>query len=86
MTVTLDHIREAVKLLPVVEEREEDGATTFVVEGEPFVRVGDGVHVHVRGDDGWEPLAADDASAIDDAVAHGWELAAPRALLEAGGR
>lgn len=84
MTDALDVIREAVKLLPAVEERQEDGATVFVVAGEPFVRVGDSVSV--RGDHGWTPLAYDDTAMLDDAVAHGWELAAPRALLEAGGR
>lgn len=84
MTEMLDHIREAVKVLPGVEERQEDGATVFLVEGEAFVRV-DGAAT-VRGDDGWVALPDSDAAAIDDAVAHGWELAAPRGLLEAGGR
>jgi hypothetical protein len=84
MTEMLDHIREAVKVLPGVEERQEDGATVFLVEGEAFVRV-DGA-VTVRGDDGWIALPGDDGTAIDDAVAHAWELAAPRGLLEAGGR
>ena len=81
MTEMLDHIREAVKVLPGVEERQEDGATVFLVEGEAFVRVDGGATV--RGDDGWIALPGD---AIDDAVAHAWELAAPRGLLEAGGR
>ncbi|WP_242115460.1 hypothetical protein [Sphingomonas lacusdianchii] len=84
MTEMLDHIREAVKVLPGVEERQEDGATVFLVEGEAFVRV-DGAAT-VRGDDGWVALPDSDAAAIDDAVAHAWELAAPRGLLEAGGR
>jgi len=84
MTETLDRIREAVTVLPAVEERQEDGATVFLVEGEPFVRIADAATV--RGDDGWVALSDGDGTAIDDAVAHAWELAAPRGLLEAGGR
>lgn len=85
MTETLDRIREAVKVLPAVEERREGGGTVFVVEGEAFVRIAaDGATV--RGDDGWVALPSGNAAAIDDAVAHGWELAAPRGYLEAGGR
>ncbi|MEN2746408.1 hypothetical protein [Sphingomonas sp. T9W2] len=84
MTETLDRIREAVKVLPAVEERQEHGTTVFLVEGEAFVRV-DGAAA-VRGDDGWVALPYGDGTVIDDAVAHAWELAAPRGLLEAGGR
>lgn len=84
MTQMLDRIREAAKVLPAVEERQEGGATVFAVEGQAFVRVAE--QVTVRADDGWTVLPGDDAAVIDDAVAHGWELAAPRGLLEAGGR
>jgi hypothetical protein len=84
MTEMLDRIRDAVRVLPGVEERQADGATVFLVEGEAFVRIADAATV--RGDDGWGALPDGDGTAIDDAVAHGWELAAPRGLLEAGGR
>ena len=86
MTETLDRIREAVKVLPSTEERDAGEATVFTVEGNDFVRiVGDSTTV--RGDDGWTVIdGEDDPVAIEDAVAHAWELAAPRALLEAGGR
>ncbi|MDJ0277125.1 hypothetical protein QLH51_10005 [Sphingomonas sp. 2R-10] len=82
----LDLIREAVKVLPATEERDAGEATVFAVEGNDFVRiVGDGATV--RSDDGWQEIDADgDPVGIEDAVAHAWELAAPRALLEAGGR
>jgi hypothetical protein len=86
MTETLDRVREAVKVLPAVEERDAGEATVFTVEGNDFVRiVGDSTTV--RGDDGWTEIDGDgDPVTIEDAVAHAWELAAPRALLEAGGR
>ncbi|MGN5374093.1 hypothetical protein [Sphingomonas hankookensis] len=86
MTGMLDLIREAVTVLPGTEERDAGEATVFAVEGNDFVRiVGDSTTV--RSDDGWTAIDPDDdAVAIEDAVAHGWELAAPRALLEAGGR
>lgn len=86
MTETLDRIRAAVKVLPSTEERDAGEATVFTVEGNDFVRiVGDSTTV--RGDDGWTVIdGEDDPVAIEDAVAHAWELAAPRALLEAGGR
>ncbi|KQM27295.1 MULTISPECIES: hypothetical protein [unclassified Sphingomonas] len=86
MTEMLDLIREAAKVLPETQEREAGEATVFTVEGNDFVRiVGDSATV--RGDDGWSVIDADsDPVAIEDAVAHAWELAAPRALLEAGGR
>lgn len=86
MTEMLDLIREAAKVLPATEERDAGEATVFAVEGNDFVRiVGDSATV--RGDDGWTVIDADcDPAGIEDAVAHAWELAAPRALLEAGGR
>ncbi|KQM19823.1 hypothetical protein ASE73_17640 [Sphingomonas sp. Leaf24] len=86
MTEMLDRIREAVKVLPATDERDAGEATVFSVEGNDFVRiVGDSTTV--RGDDGWTEIDADsDPVAVEDAVAHAWELAAPRGLLEAGGR
>ena len=86
MTEMLDLIREAAKVLPAAEERDAGEATVFAVEGNDFVRiVGDSATV--RSDDGWTVIdAEDDPAGIEDAVAHAWELAAPRALLEAGGR
>lgn len=86
MTEMLDLIREAAKVLPATEERDAGEATVFSVEGNDFVRI-IGDSVTVRGDDGWTVIEADGVpAAIEDAVAHAWELAAPRALLEAGGR
>ncbi|MFD1035993.1 hypothetical protein ACFQ15_15250 [Sphingomonas hankookensis] len=86
MTEMLDLIREAVKVLPATQERDAGEATVFTVEGNDFVRiVGDSATV--RSDDGWTVIDADgDPAGLEDAVAHAWELAAPRALLEAGGR
>lgn len=86
MTEMLDLIREAVKLLPATEERDAGEATVFAVDGNDFVRIADD-SVTMRGDDGWTVIDADgDPAGIEDAVAHAWELAAPRALLESGGR
>jgi len=86
MTEMLDLIREAVSVLPATEERDAGEATVFAVEGNDFVRIVDD-SATVRSDDGWTELDADsDPATIEDAVAHAWELAAPRALLEAGGR
>lgn len=86
MTEMLDLIRDAAKVLPATEERDAGEATVFAVEGNDFVRI-IGDSATVRGDDGWTVIDADiDPAGIEDAVAHAWELAAPRALLEAGGR
>lgn len=85
MTEMLDLIRDVVKVLPATEEREAGDATVFAVEGRDFVVVADD-GATVRGDDGWTAIDLSDRVAVEDAVAHAWELAAPRALLEAGGR
>ncbi len=86
MTDMLDRIREAVKVLPATEERDAGEATVFAVEGNDFVRIVSD-SATVRSDDGWTVVDADgDPVALEDAIAHAWELAAPRALLEAGGR
>ncbi|EZP48836.1 MULTISPECIES: hypothetical protein [unclassified Sphingomonas] len=89
MTSALTRVRDLALLLPEAAERDEDGAPTFTVADTPFARLrGDGVEV--RGDDGgWSTMSlADDAdwALIEDRIAHSWELAAPRGLLEAGGR
>lgn len=86
MSDALDLIREIALTLPATEERDAGEATVFAVEGNDFVRVV-ADEATVRADDGWTTIDADaDPVAIEDAVAHAWELAAPRALLEAGGR
>lgn len=80
MTDLPDPIRAAALVLPEVEER----ADGFYVADVAFVRVAGGC-VSVMTADGWVALAAD-GEMIDDRVAAAWELAAPRRLLEAGGR
>ena len=87
MTDCPDRLRDAALVLPETEERRERDAVVFVVAGEPFARVD--AALHVRGEDGWDAidLGGDpDWTAIEDRVAAAWELAAPRRLLEAGGR
>lgn len=98
----LARIREIALLLPEVEERSDEGQPTFLVGDAPFVQVRDGgADVRVRtgdapidpadaaSDSGWTTvtLGVDpDWTLIEDRVARSWELAAPRRLLEAGGR
>ena len=85
----LDHVRQVALQLPEAEERVDGGESIFLVAGEPFAAVRDGRTLRVRGTAGWEDvdLAGDvDWPAVDDRIAHGWELVAPAGLLEAGGR
>jgi len=97
----LVRIRDIALLLPEVEERSHDGQPTFFVGDAPFAQVGDGASVRVRtgdaaidpaddaGENGWTTVTLDgdpDWMLIEDRVARSWELAAPRRLLEAGGR
>jgi hypothetical protein len=119
MTGTLDRIREAVGVLPDVEERISHGQPTFFVAGKQFAQFRDDHHgdgrtvvcVRTGGDDeqamlieaapdvysrpaylgssGWVAITLTgdvDWALVDDRIARSWELAAPRALLEAGGR
>ncbi|MGW8190888.1 MmcQ/YjbR family DNA-binding protein [Sphingomonas hankookensis] len=119
MTETLDRIREAVKVLPEVDERTSHGQPTFFVHDRQFAQFRDDHHgdgrtvLCVRTGSSDEQamlieaapdtyslpayLAAKDWVAItltgdvdwtlvEDRIARSWELAAPRALLEAGGR
>jgi len=87
----LDRVRAIALTFPEASEAMEDGQPTFVVDGTRFARVGE-AEVRVRMDDGDEQAFRTDASAdpdwpaIEDAIARGWELAAPDRLLEAGGR
>ncbi len=84
MTLALDRVRAIALLLPETEE--QDGA--FRVADIPFVASA-GETLRVRGADGWETidLAGDpDWILVEDRIARSWELAAPRRLLEAGGR
>ena len=90
---SLDRIRRAALVLPEAEERSHDGQPAFLVGGEVFAALtGDGAALRVRADEGeadWASinLAGDlDWPMIEDRIAHGWELVAPRGLLEAGGR
>ena len=80
MTDLPDAIRSAALALPEAEER----ADGFYVADAAFLRVAEGA-VSVRAGDGWQPLGTDDDMAADR-IAASWELAAPRRLLEAGGR
>jgi hypothetical protein len=93
MTSLIDRVRAVCLQLPEASEQVADGQPVFLVADQPFVRMeGDGSAVSVRTDEGGEDwtslaLAGDpDWPAIEDALAHSWELVAPRGLLEAGGR
>jgi phosphoribosylglycinamide formyltransferase-1 len=85
MTDLLDLVRETALALPEVAEDAEGGS--FAVAGVAFVRVVDGA-LSVRGADGeWVAVEiGEDPVQVEDRIARGWELAAPTALLEAGGR
>ncbi len=80
MTDLPDAVRSAALALPEAEER-PDG---FYVAGRAFVRVTDDEASILAGDD-WVPLPRD-GGMVEDRIAASWELAAPRRLLEAGGR
>lgn len=95
MNSLFDRIRATALQLPEVEERDEPGGTSFFVAGTPFARFrhdhdGGGPIVCVRAADAdWVSmnLAVDiDWALVDDRIARSWELVAPQALLEAGGR
>lgn len=94
MTNALDRIRAVALVLPECEERQSEDRTTFLVANTPFAHVqdGHGATVSLRvGDDAeaWTtiPIADDsDWTLIEDRIARAWELSAPAALLEAGGR
>lgn len=93
---SLERLRAAALALPGTQEGERDGLPTFAVADQPYAQF------HARSDgrdevricnDGpgetWTaiPLGEDpDWTWIEDQVARSWELSAPAALLEAGGR
>ena len=84
MTIALDRVRDIALLLPGTAERDD----AFLVADAVFVEVQEGA-IRVRGDDGWDAidLTGDpDWTFVEDRIARSWELAAPRDLLEAGGR
>jgi hypothetical protein len=89
----LARVRAVALLLPEVEERAQDGHSFFVGDA-AFVRVRDGddgtAVVQLLDDEAqWTDVAIDedtDWTLVEDRIAHSWELAAPRDLLEAGGR
>lgn len=85
----LDRIRSVAMLLPETEERAEGAATCFAVAGADFAKVADGRLAVKDERGGWssvEVTADGDWTLIEDRIARGWELTAPRRLLEAGGR
>lgn len=84
----LVRLRAIALALPETGERLSDGRPTFHVAGNPFARLDDDGIGLLSGDD-WISLRLEpdsDWDQIADRVAASWELAAPRALLEAGGR
>lgn len=88
MTDLATRVRDVALQLPGATERAVESGAEFAVEDKPFARV-TGEAVSVLADDGWHDAAAAgdlDPALLDDMVAHGWELAAPAGLLEAGGR
>lgn len=87
MTTPLDRIRQVATAMPEVEERGGDDGAAFAVAGRVFATVSGDTLRLTGDDDGVVDLTGDpDWSAIEDRVAHAWELAAPDGLLEAGGR
>ena len=85
----LGRVRAVASLLPEVSERDVDGTAEFAVAGEAFVQVPPAAALRIRAEDGWQEVALNgdtDWTLVEDAVARGWELSAPRGLLEAGGR
>jgi hypothetical protein len=88
MTTLPARIRQAALALPEVEEHGQDDDVVFRVAGTEFTRFHAGA-LTVRGNDGWDDVAlGDDVDwlLVEDRIARAWELSAPRALLEAGGR
>ena len=89
----LARVRAIALLLPEAEERAQDGHS-FVVGDAAFVRVREGdagtVVIALLDDDSrWTDVTVTDDTdwlLVEDRIAHAWELAAPRDLLEAGGR
>jgi phosphoribosylglycinamide formyltransferase-1 len=85
----LDRVRSLALDLPETREVNDDGRTSFTVGGTPFVQVSADAAFEVRSERGWQPLSLSgevDWTLIGDAIARAWELAAPPAQLEAGGR
>ncbi len=85
---SLARVRSLALVLPEVEETSGSDGPSFSVDGTAFARMIAG-GLEVRGESGWRTLTVDenaDWTAIGDAIAWGWELAAPQSLLEAGGR
>ncbi len=88
MTDPLSRIRDVAMLLPEVTET--DGG--FAVADAPFVQVADGAasaRILTGAPTEWTETALTgdvDWQLVEDRIAHGWELAAPGRLLEAGGR
>jgi phosphoribosylglycinamide formyltransferase-1 len=85
----LARVRSLALGLPETSESNEDGQPSFTVADTPFARMTGDSALKVRSDDGWQTLslAGDiDWTLVGDAIARGWELTAPPALLEAGGR
>ncbi|MCG7347738.1 phosphoribosylglycinamide formyltransferase [Sphingomonas sp. ACRSK] len=85
----LARVRSVALALPEAEEENEGDTSSFSVDRTVFARItGDGA-LATRSESGWRTLTiSEDAdwTVIGDAIARGWELSAPQALLEAGGR
>lgn len=85
----LTRIRAVALQLPGAAETRDADQASFAVEGATFARVTSAKVLEVRGAEGWRTLTLTDDvdwTLVEDAVARGWELTAPAALLEAGGR
>jgi phosphoribosylglycinamide formyltransferase 1 len=81
----LDRIRAIALRLPSTKERADGDVTSFLVADRPFamlradrLELPDLEAMDLSGDPDWQ--------LVEDSVARAWELAAPRGLLEAGGR
>lgn len=97
MTEILERVRAIALLLPEVEERVSEGRPAFYVADQMFAHFSsdpNGDTPEIRcvadgGEAGWVGMTLGhdaDWPLVEDRIARGWELTAPRRLLEAGGR
>lgn len=96
----LERVGAVAMLLPETEQRADGAGGTFLVDGKVYAEVRDGaLRVRAAGlpgaasdgeaEETWTRVALDantDWVLVEDLVARGWEMSAPRRLLEAGGR
>ena len=83
----VERVRQTALALPETEECPMEGQPAFAVAGTPFAQLRGNSLILLGSDGTTMELGPDvDWALIDDAIARSWELAAPKGLLEAGGR